>query len=119
MTDIAQNFLSFTDVTDNPDEDNPNSVYSKSERKVIDKYKEAYLAATSSAERRAIAQLQMFPDLFNFWKSKGKIYDKKDTRTKSNVRSLSNPFFFLRINLRSRNFFSGYIIHGGNRKNQL
>jgi len=99
MTDIPQNLLPFTDITDNPEEDNPNSVYSKGERKVIDKYKDAYMAATSSAERRAIAQLQMFPDLFNYWMAKGKIYDKKETRTKSNVHSLSNPLskYFLEL----------------------
>ena len=39
-------------------------VYTDKEREVNEKFKEKYLAATSASQRRNIAQLEMFPDLF-------------------------------------------------------
>jgi hypothetical protein len=79
--------LPFTsDITD---KGTSHRVYSKEEHQVIDQYKDKYLAANSSTERKNIAQLEMFPDLFNYWKSQGIVYDNEKTRTKANVCSSS------------------------------
>jgi hypothetical protein len=89
MTEVTDN-LNFQntfspDLTDNGEDQNRRPVYSKEERAVIDKFKEKYMAATYPFQRKSIAQLEMFPQLFNYWKEEGKIYDKKETRRKSNV----------------------------------
>ena len=41
------------------------------ERKVIDPFKEQYMNTTSPAERRALAQADIFPKLFTYWSSIG------------------------------------------------
>ena len=60
-------------------------VYNEQERAAIDVFKTTYMESTSPAGRRAIAQLNIFPALFNHWKSSGKVYNKKETRMKSDV----------------------------------
>ena len=75
-----------TDTTDNEASNEIQTrVYNKQERAVIDKFKDKYLEATTSSMRKTIAQLEIFPALFNYWKGIGKIYDNKKTRMKSNV----------------------------------
>jgi len=95
--DIDFNLLFSSDF--NLEEDDTDSVYSDEELKVINKHKEKYLNATSPSQRKSIAQLEMFPDLFNYWKENGIIYDKKDTRIKSNVK------FVIFISVIMFNFF--------------
>jgi predicted acyl esterase len=98
MTDITDyhdwNFLLQSDVTDNSDEGTKHRVYSKQDHdEVIDRYRDKYLAATSSTQRKNIAQVEMMPHLFNYWKKKGKIYDREKLRIKSIVcSSLTNVF---------------------------
>ena len=72
-------------ITDYAEGGTTHRVYSAKERKVIDKFKEKYMEATSPTQRKNIAQLEMFPALFNYWKAQGKIYDRQATRVKSNV----------------------------------
>lgn len=94
-TDITDNLVDTDDldlpllfssrITFNPDEVNPRQVYNKGELEVINKFKDQYMAAPSPGQRKIIAQTQMFPMLFNYWKGKGIIYQNKDLRIKSNV----------------------------------
>ena len=93
-------------------------VYTDKEREVIEKFKEKYLAATSASQRRNIAQLEMFPDLFNHWSSQGIVYNKAETRRKSNVGIKSQTYgsnHYLRFNVIQlfRNSLDGYEIPGG------
>ena len=75
-----------TDTTDNEaSNDIQTRVYNIQEHAVIDKFKDKYLEAMTSSMRKTIAQLEIFPALFNYWKGIGKIYDNKKTRMKSNV----------------------------------
>ena len=75
-----------TDTTDNEaSNDIQTWVYNKQECAVIDKFKDKYLEATTSSMRKTIAQLEIFPALFNYWKGIGKVYDNKKTRMKLNV----------------------------------
>lgn len=62
-------------------------VFTENEQKIIDKFKDQYMAATSAFQRRTVAQVEILPKLFNHWKSRGKIYDKEGTKLKTNVRS--------------------------------
>ena len=73
-----------SDITDGSDL-NQRRVYNKQERAAINLFKEKYMEATTSGARKTIAQLDIFPSLFNYWKSIGKVYDAKKTRMKSNV----------------------------------
>ena len=92
-TDITDNLVDNLDIpllfssriTFDPDKENPHQVYNKGELEVINKFKLQYMAALSSGQRKMIAQTQMFPKLFNYWKGKGIIYDDKELRIKSNV----------------------------------
>jgi hypothetical protein len=34
-----------------------------------------------------IAKLEIFPELFNYWKGKGKVYNNEETERKTKVRS--------------------------------
>lgn len=78
------NLLGPTDIIDY-EEGTRHRVYSVEELKIINKFKDKYMAATSSTERKNCAQLEMFPKLFNYWKDNGKIYDQDQTKIKSNV----------------------------------
>jgi hypothetical protein len=78
------------DSTEASDIENRNHVYNIEERSAIDVFKTKYMDATTSDGRKAIAQLDIFPALFNHWKSKGKVYREKDLRIKSNVCSTFN-----------------------------
>jgi len=72
-------------ITDHAEGGTAHRVYSAEERKVIDKFKDKYMAASSASHRKNIAQLEMFPALFNYWKAEGKVYDRQETRAKSIV----------------------------------
>lgn len=79
-----------SDSSDSSDSSqNPRRVYTDEERAVIDVYKSRYLEASSSASRKTIAQVEVFPALFNYWKDRGKIYKKKKTQMKADV----SPYF--------------------------
>jgi hypothetical protein len=78
--------LMSSDITDSEDiAPNRKRVYDKHERAVIDVFKDKYFEAKTSTSRKVIAQLDIFPALFNYWKSIGKVYGKKQTRMKSDV----------------------------------
>lgn len=100
LTNLFLSFLSHmtTDITDyhdllrfedeedeTPQGATPHRVYSEEEHKVIDKYREKYMAATSPTERKTIAELEMFPELFNYWRESGLIFNKKETLVKTKV----------------------------------
>jgi len=79
-----------TDITDNEDFSlNQHRVYNKQERAAIDVFKDKYMKATTPEARKTIAQLHIFPALFNHWKNIGKVYNKKKTRMKSDVSFLT------------------------------
>ena len=67
------------------DDNNDNRVYNKEERDLIMPYKEEYMAASTSTERRILSQTQILPKLFNYWKDMGKRYSNRDLKTKTNV----------------------------------
>lgn len=60
-------------------------VYNTRERAVIDPFKERYMEASSSAARKTIAIVHIFPALFNYWASVGKVVDDKDLELRSTV----------------------------------
>ena len=102
-TDLSQlNFFNEQFSSENSDLDGETNfedqrqplVYTREERTVLDKYKDKYMSATTPTERKTIAQLDIFPDLFNHWKKEGKSYNRKETRRKSLVRGSS----FLLVN---------------------
>jgi hypothetical protein len=47
-------------------------VYDRHERAAIDVFKDQYMDATSPVARKTIAQVHIFPALFNYWISIGK-----------------------------------------------
>lgn len=47
-------------------------VYDEHERGAIDPFKKEYLDATTPSTRKTVAQLKIFPALFQYWESIGK-----------------------------------------------
>lgn len=45
--------------------------YNEGERLVIDKFKEEYMKSTTPTERKTIAQVKIFPAIFEYWSSIG------------------------------------------------
>ena len=82
--------------TDIPD--NQHRVYNEQERASIDVFKNKYMEATTAAARKSIAQLEIFPALFNYWKSIGKVFSTEEIKMRSNVggywRFQSNFIYF-------------------------
>jgi hypothetical protein len=114
-TDIPEdlelgNLFSYRILFD-PDAEKPHEVYNQGELEVINRFKEQYMSANSSGLRKQIAQVEMFPALFNYWKGKGEVYEYKELRIKSNVGAL---FLFLpKFNIYLvRNSSLGYETHG-------
>jgi hypothetical protein len=68
------------------DDEDDNRVYNEEERDLINSFKDSYMAARTPTERRMITQTNILPKLFNYWKDRGKKYNKRDTKTKTNVR---------------------------------
>jgi hypothetical protein len=60
-------------------------IYNSEERSKIDIFKPQYLEATSPAARKTIAQVHIFPALFNYWTSIGHIIDDHAMRVRSAV----------------------------------
>jgi hypothetical protein len=89
MTDIYDNLdqeLLFSHrITFDPNAEKPHQVYNQGELDVINGFKEQYMSATSSGLRKQIAQVEMFPALFNHWKKNGKVFENQDIRIKSFV----------------------------------
>ncbi|KAF8799628.1 hypothetical protein BYT27DRAFT_7263714 [Phlegmacium glaucopus] len=52
--------------------------YNTQERAAIDVFKDQYLEATSPATRKTIAQLHIFPALFNYWGTIGEVIDDRE-----------------------------------------
>lgn len=67
-------------------------VYNAQERAAIDPFKADYLAASSPAARKAIAQTHIFPALWNYWRSSGHRIDESEMRlrTEELIRWLRN-----------------------------
>lgn len=53
-------------------------VYNKDEREVIDQFKTRYMEETSPGGRKDLAQMHIFPSLFNYWLDKGYIFDEHE-----------------------------------------
>ena len=64
------NFSMPPNLTQNPP-GHLNHVYNSQERAVIDPFKTQYIAATSAAARKTIAQVHILPTLFNHWEHIG------------------------------------------------
>jgi hypothetical protein len=60
-------------------------VYNAQERAAIDSFKADYLAATSAAARKIIAQNDIFPALWNHWVSISQDLDDGETRLRTEV----------------------------------
>jgi hypothetical protein len=60
-------------------------VYNEEERKVIDPYKDAYMKSTSPAQRRTIAQVDIFPKLFTYWSKIGLVLTDEEENSRSAV----------------------------------
>jgi hypothetical protein len=60
-------------------------IYNAQERAAIDVFKNQYLEATSPAARKTIAQAHIFPALFNYWISVGKVIDDKEMNLRTVV----------------------------------
>jgi hypothetical protein len=95
-TDITDLPMSYDNPRSNDINGNQQRVYNEDERSAIDVFKEKYLEATTSAGRKSIAQLHIFPALFNHWKSKGRVFNDEDIQMKSNV-SITCLYFLIHI----------------------
>jgi hypothetical protein len=60
-------------------------VYNAHERAVIDPFKSDYLNATSPGARKTIAQVHIFPALFNYWAGIGQDIDHNKIRAHTEV----------------------------------
>jgi hypothetical protein len=69
-------------------------VYNEPERKVIDQYKERYMATTTPSQRKNIAKGEMFPHLFNYWSSLGLVFSQEEENRRSDV---SKNFLYTRL----------------------
>ena len=74
-------------------------VYDAQERAAIDPFKKDYLAATSPAGRKIVAQLHILPALFNYWASKGQVIDDNEKRIRTDVSCRVCLHFGLPLNL--------------------
>ena len=65
-------------------------MYNARERAAIDPFKDEYMAATSAAARKAIAQIHIFPALWNYWSSIGEVIDDNQMalRTEVNIQTV-------------------------------
>ena len=60
-------------------------VYNEEERKVINPFKEAYMKTENPAQRKEIAQIDIFPALFTYWSSVGEDLSPDATNKKTEV----------------------------------
>lgn len=60
-------------------------VYNAQERSAIDPFKTQYLEATSPAARKTIAQVHIFPALFNYWSSIVEVFDDEKMYLRATV----------------------------------
>lgn len=60
-------------------------VYNAQERAVIDPFKTQYMATTSAAARKTIAQVHILPALFNHWDRIGEAVSGNDMRMRTMV----------------------------------
>jgi hypothetical protein len=60
-------------------------VYNKFERRWIDKHKDLYMNASTPAERKAVSQGKIFPDLFNYWASIGEVFSQEEENRRGDV----------------------------------
>jgi hypothetical protein len=65
-------------------------MYNAEERAVIDPFKSEYLNATTPAERKSIAQLQIFLKLFNHWHDNGEKFSEDEMKKRSGVSETFN-----------------------------
>jgi hypothetical protein len=63
----------------------PTRVYNTQEREVIDPFRDQYMDAGSPAARKTIAMIHIFPALFNYWASIGKVFDDRELALRSTV----------------------------------
>lgn len=75
-------------TTSLPAKDRRRAFYNAQERAIIDKHKDAYLAATTPSARRTIAENDIFPQLFDYWRLHNKPTDDKEGRTEVTFRLL-------------------------------
>jgi hypothetical protein len=87
LTDLADNQSGLFTGTQTTDfsHTSQNRVYDEHERAAIDIFKKEYMEATTPTGRRVIAQLKIFPALFNYWESIGDIIDEKERKKRSKV----------------------------------
>jgi len=60
-------------------------VYNPQEREVIDKFKARYMMTTSPAERKNLAQGEIFPAVFDHWSKTGVDLTPEETNIRSEV----------------------------------
>jgi hypothetical protein len=60
-------------------------VYTQFERDQIDPFKQEYMAATTPAQRKAIAVADIFPKLFTYWSEQGLVFSKEEEHIRTNV----------------------------------
>lgn len=60
--------------------------YNEAERNVINPFKVDYMKTTTPAERKAIAQIEIFPALFTYWSSIGLVISPAEQDRRTEVR---------------------------------
>ena len=74
-------------------------IYDDQERAVIDPFKPDYLKATTPTGRKTIAQVHIFPALFNHWASRGVELNTKEMQTRTEVsNTFLNTSFYVQLN---------------------
>jgi hypothetical protein len=74
-------------------------VYNEQERAAIDPFKADYLKATTPAGRKIIAQVHIFPALFNHWANDGVDLNDNEMKTRSDVSQFQCILVFLFISV--------------------
>lgn len=70
-------------------------VYTEEERKVIDPFKTSYMETTTPAERKSIAQVDIFPALFTYWSSIGVDLNADETNRRTEVCYYFSSIYYL------------------------
>jgi len=63
-------------------------VFNQQERALIDPFKPEYMNTTTPASRKTIAQVHIFPALFNYWAENGVDLNDEEIQVRSDVSTL-------------------------------
>ena len=108
--------INFLSINMAPPQDDENRVYNRHEREKINPFKSDYMKTTNPAERKALAQAQIFPALFNYWSSIGIDLNPEEHNKRSEV-SRNIVKWIPSFSICCSAFYGGCEMFGGWRRN--